>query len=63
MFTGCSSVVSVVTLPLDIADAAINTTSNAVGLVSKVATTTVDVGSKIIEQTKPNTPNVNINID
>lgn len=62
LFVGCSAT-RVVTLPFDVADVAITTTSKAVGLASKVATTTVDVGSKVIDYSKPDTPNININID
>lgn len=60
--SGCV-VKQVVMLPLDVADAAITTTSNAVELVGTVAKTSAEIGSKIVESSKPEIPPVSISVE
>lgn len=60
-FSGCA-VTQIVSVPFDIANVAIDTTSNAVGLVAKVATTSVDIGSKIVDISTPDIPPVNVTL-
>lgn len=60
-FCGCL-VVEAIEVPFTVTNFALDTTSKVINIGSKIATTTADIGAKVIEAKTPDLPPVNLNI-